>query len=257
MPRSFDPSALFVRWKRDPALVPYKTEAVALDAVARGEKALWQTGFSIAELAGGGAAFTRLLRAAFDRGLAVTFVHRPIASLPWNDQVPEVYVLPLDQTWRISAIDALWQTSAGAWSEAAEAQQSQLLGYTAAQCEAWLASMRHQQAGFGCLTAYMLLDDHHRRTAVSLGKRALAPASELVGRELFSSRDLLRPDAFERVPPARTLARVGLAWELDQQLFVERKPRSVRRCAITPRLAQRVAEGIRTGVQFLSSRGWT
>lgn len=263
MPRTFDPAALFERWRRDPKLVPYKTEAAALDAVARRAKAIWQTGFAIDELAAGSPAFVRLLRAAFERGLAVTFVHRPVPSLPWRDQVPDLYVLPLDQTWRLAAIEALWQTAAaeGGWSLAAEAQHGHLLGYTAAQRAAWRAATDAQQAGFGCLTAYALLDDAQRRATLALGKRALGPAADLVGRELFfpSYRALLRRDAHARVPAGLTLARVGLDWDAARAVFGAaqlRRDRGLGRATITRAHAQRVADGLRTGVQLLGPRGF-
>jgi hypothetical protein len=262
MPRPFDPSVLFERWKQDPTLVPFRTEAAALDAVARRAKGIYQTGVAIGDVAAGSTELVQLLRAAFERGLAVTFVHRPIAALPWDQQVPDVYVLPLDQTWRISAINALWETAAAeGWSFAAEAQHSALLGYTPAQRARWLAHVRARQVGYGCLTVYTLLSPAQRATTQGLGKRALGSVRELVGRELFfhRERELLRTDAFARVPRGQTLARVGIDWKLAARLFGAaelRMPRGLARATVTRGLAQRVADGLATHVQLLTRRGW-
>lgn len=263
MIRKFDPAVLFERWKSDPRLVAYKTQKAVLDAVAARKKAVLLTGFPISYIAEGGAEFIDLLHEAFDRGLAVTLYNRPI-PFPRDRQEPNVYVLPLDQTWRISALNVLRDAAFvdGAWTMAAEAQESQLLGYTSEQRERWLAAFRHRQAAYGCQTMYTLLTDEQRTTVMSLGKRALGPSSELIGRVFFFHRDreALKKNAVKLVPKGLTLARVGFDWRAAERLFgswKKMKRRGLVKATVTKDFAQVAAESFQSNVQLLSSTGWS
>lgn len=262
MARAFDPSVLFEREKRDPRLVAFKSQKDVLDAVASRRKAIWQTGFSMSYVAEGGSEFIDLLEGAFDRGLAVTLTSRSKAILRERHE-PHVYVLPLDQTWRISALEVLREAAYvdGPWTIAAEAQESQLLGYTTKQRTAWLAANRQWQSAFGCKTLYTLLTDEQRTTVVSLGMRALGTSNELIGRTLFfhNTRDALKKNAVKLLPKGLTLARVGLEWKATERLFGSWKTmkRGFVKAVVAKSSAQNVADSFRSNVQLLSPKGWT
>ncbi len=263
MSRTFNSAILFERWKSDPKLVAYKSETAMLDAVQTGKKALLYTGFPISSIADGGEGFIWLLQAAFARGLAVTLFHRA-NGLPPERIEPNIYVLPLDQTWRISAVNALWETALvdGPWTDAAERQLSLLLGYTPKQRASWTAAFKHRQAAYGCLTMYTLLSAAQRETVEAVGKRCFGPASALAGMTFFfhRTREVLKKTAAKLVPKGQTLARVGFAWKASDELFgppKQLKGRGLVKAAISKQFARTATQSLRSNVQFLTSAGWT
>ena len=260
MTRKFDPSVLFERYKPDPA---FKSDKAELDAVQAGTKAMMAISFPLPYIAAGGEEFVGLVRGALDRGLAVTICNEALPTSR-SQPFPCVYVLPLDQTWRISALNAMHETMLvdGPWTLAADAQHSLLLGYTPEQREVWLADVRHRQAAYGCKTVYTLLTEEQRASAVALGKRCLGAASELEGMNLFFHRthELLKPDAGKLVPKDLTLARVGLDWKVVEPLFgswEKLKPQRLVTGTITGKLGRQVTEALRTNVEFLTAGGWS
>lgn len=97
-----------------------------------GKKALWRENWAIAALEEGDPYLGKLVRKAFEHGLAITLVQSPLnrGTKHWES---EVYLLELEQTWRIFALDALKQTTfieQRRWTYAHEAQESLLLGYS-------------------------------------------------------------------------------------------------------------------------------
>lgn len=263
MVRKFDPSVLFEQQKPDPRLEAYKTQSAVLDAVADGRKAVLHTSFPISHIVEGDDEFVDLLHAAFQRGLAVTLYNRSATLLPPHRREPDVYVLPLDQTWRISALNVLKEAALmeGRWTIAAEAQESQLLGYTAEQLKLWLVNIRQRQAAYGCKTVFTLLTEEQRHATMSLGMRALGPSDDLIGRIFFfhKDREALKKNAVKLVPQGLTLARVGLEWKATKNLFGslnDMKRRGLVKATVTKDSALDVAESLCSNVQLLSSRGW-
>lgn len=251
--RAFDPAILFERWRPDPALAAYANDKEELDAVQAGKKAMLLAGFPVDYIAEGGRDFVALLRAAFRRGLAVTLYSR--------GEEPDVYVLPLDQTWRISALNALHETAfvEGRWTLAAEAQVSLLLGYDEAQRDAWLASVRQRQPAYGCLTMYTLLTRAQRARVAAFGHRCFGVATEVEGLELFFHRqhESLKRTAARLVPKGLTLARVGLDWRAAEPIFGSlRRARGLIRTVLTKRTARTLTRSLRSNVQLLTSAGW-
>src|SRR6185436_12900325 len=164
MPRRFDPGRLFeARLDEDRRkTAPYRTLAEELDAVRAGRKAI-----AMFPLARPGAepvddAFLRTLaRAAGARGLGVLV--EPGAVGPGEEGVT-AYALAREQSWRVPAIAALWKATleAGAWSDAAERQLSDLLGYSERERRVWMAQLRHRIAAWGARTVYALVDREQR-----------------------------------------------------------------------------------------------
>ncbi|MCX5746347.1 MAG: hypothetical protein NT062_28045 [Proteobacteria bacterium] len=235
-------ATLFSPRRPDPKLRPYRDEVAALDAVAAGKKAMLFTSYTP------GARFTALVRAATARGLAVT-LHDPDGS------EPNVYVLPLDQTWRIAALDALRETALvdGNWTLASEALESLLLGYTAAQRARWIEAFRARQAAFSCQTVYALLTREQRDAVTALGHRCFGSP---VGLTLFfhTGEYDVRADAAKRIPKGHTLARVGFDWDVVDALFADKS--GIATATITPRTAARAAAAIRSNVQLLTGARW-
>lgn len=240
--RKLDPATLFERY-RAPAS---RGERAELDAVAARGKALMVTGVGDAD------DLARLQREAFARGLAVVLTESAAG--------PDAFVLHLDQAWRLPALAALREAAFegdGAWSLAAEAQASLLLGYTAVERAAWLADRRQRSAGYNCLTVYALLDDAARERAAAVGSRCFGAAQDIAGTRLFfhPGRELVRRDAFARVPGGLVLARAGLAWPAADELFGPRRSwgTGLVEAAIPEGFDQRA---LRTPVELLTRKGW-
>lgn len=260
MAKAFDPAVLFEVWRPDPRLALYPSLDAVLDAVAAKKKAIFAWGAPLSYLTDGGADFAAIVRGAMRRGLAVTIYDHHRETPPRNRAEPAVYVLPLDQTWRIAALDALREATRGhRWSFVAEEHESLLLGYTAAQRKRWIEAYKNDKASFGVNTLYTLLTTEQRRRVLALGRRALGSAEELVGRRLFfhPSR-ALRKSATRLIPKGTTLARVGYEWAATQRLFGSLRARGKKPldAKVTAALAQDVADSIRTNVELLGARGW-
>jgi hypothetical protein len=92
------------------------------------------------------------------------------------------------------------------------------------------------------------------------GKRCLGPASAIAGMKLFFHRTAYqtKKPAVRLVPKGLTLARVGLSWKVSRKLFGHLRdwPRSLVTVKISRRLAVAVNAGLRSNVQFLTTRGW-
>ncbi|MGE5182917.1 MAG: hypothetical protein ACM31C_12675 [Acidobacteriota bacterium] len=263
MRRKFDAATLFEKHRHDPKLVPYKTLKSVLDAVRSKKKALYFTGFPISCFGSGDPDFGELVHMAVERDLAV-LIHNHRNSFPLERQEPDVFVLPLDQAWRVSALAALNETAFEGerrWSAAAEAQRSHLLGYTAKQRADWLASHRERRPVSGCNTIYTLLTKDQRQTVLDVGKRCFGSADSLDGMHFFFHRqhEYVKRNAASLVPKGLTLARVGLAWKVTWTLFghfKEWKPRGLVSATISKKLAPTVTAGFESNVQFLTRRGW-
>jgi hypothetical protein len=176
----------------------------------------------------------------------------------------EIYFLELDQTWRISALHSLRRDgiSGRGGTFAAENQETMLLGYTASQRKAWLASMRHQRPVYGGITLYALLNKQQRSLAVSLGNGSFGAPTEIVGREFFIDRSEgdIKENALALLPEGTTLARVGFDWRQVQLLFGrplgKLKRRGIVRATAPKEFAAIANDSLRSKIQFLTKRGW-
>jgi hypothetical protein len=264
MGQKFDPSTLFQPWKRRTDLDPYKTEKNVLDAVRARKKAMLFTGVPISCIASGDDDFGRLLHMAFDRDLAVVIQNHPGTRLPRDRREPDVFVLPLDQAWRVSALNALNATAfvgEGRWSNSAEAQHSVLLGYTKKQRERWIAWQRERQAAWTCLTLYTLLTNAQKRTVQDLGRRCFDPSFADEGIDFFfpAGDGVAKANASKLVPKGLTLARCGLAWKVAFDVFGPLgtwKRRGVTSLTASEDQVRAVNAGLTSAVQFLTSKGW-
>lgn len=262
MTRKFNPATLFAPRKHDPKLAPYKSYEAVLDAVGARKKALWRESFSLRSIEDDSKGFVKLLKMAFERKLAVT-LHN-YHPLPADRLQPNLYVLPLDQVWRISALNALRDTAfidGGRWTLAAEAQESLLLGYTDAQRARWIEAMNHDRPAYGCNTIYTLLNNEQRELVMSVGKRCFGPAAGLEGMTLFFHRqyDDLKKNALRLLPKGTTLARVGLDWKACEALFGSLKTTKPRLASVvlSKMTATSTNAGLRSNVQFLTASGWS
>lgn len=256
MPAKFDPGSLFVRYRHPRALVPARSLSRELARVAARTKAVYFTGYPIACFERGERELGELLRIAARDDLSV--VLRPRTSGECD-----VFVLPIDQSWRVAAHDALLEAaldSGERWSAAAEAHQSLLLGYSKAQRRQWLAYHAQLRAAWGGKTVYALLTVQQRSRVEDVARRCFGPRDTLGDLRLFyhAGRELVRRDAHRQLPRGTTLARVGLTWRAHDALFGRTTPRNraFRSIAITDRRAPIVAGGLMSDVQFLTARGW-
>lgn len=225
MAKRFDPATLFERWRHDPTIHPYRTDAAELAAVRAGAKPMSM--FHV-----------DLEPGARTRGLVV------------ERQGERVYVARPEERWRIPAHVALWETAleAGPWCDQSEALEGYLLGYTRAQRRAWIAHVRQRQAAWGSPTVYTLLDRAQRRRIAALGHRCFGDAGGLA---LFRSDGVLRQDALRRVPAGLTLARVALRRPVLERLFGDR-----RRATVPASLSAALNAALASNVQVLIRSGW-
>jgi hypothetical protein len=244
------------RW--DPKLAPYKTWRAELDALERGRKGMSVFGYPIDEVVRGGREFRKVIEDVLDRDLVIVLSKDELQMLRPEYQHVSVFAARPDQLWRIPAFFAMHETAFagdGAWTAPTEALRSLLLGYTAAQRERWLAWRRQRQAGDSCATVYTLLTRAQRRAISDAGKRYVAD----IGRLTLFARDrddVLRSTAWRLVPRGTTIARVGLAWNVYRRLFKPARRRGVMTAAIPKRLESVFHAGMRSNVQFLTTRGW-
>lgn len=259
--RMVDLAKLFQRVDWAPRLFPYKSWRAELDAVESGRKAMSKTHVFRSDIPAGHE-LRELLADALDRDLFLVFATDEQRNLRHSYEQVTIYVTRADQLWRIPAHRALWQTAfvGGSWSDASEALEGLLLGYTAAERQRWIAARRQRAAADGCGTVYTIVSRDQRRAIDAAGRRYLGDTTRLT---LFVHGDgwQLRPDAPRLVPPGTTLARMGVAWDVYWRLFGRASKRGHRRpgvntAAIPTKLAPAFHAAMRSNVQFLTRRGW-
>src|SRR5262249_19506060 len=158
--------------------------------------------------------------------------------IPVDPDDADLFVLRPDQAWRVPALAALWETTAGRWSDAAEDQQSLLLGYTPDQRAAWHADRSWRHAGPRGIAIYALLAPPDCAALDGFGRRCFADGTSV----FFHPTRVLRRDALSLLPRGKTLARAGL--ELGRLV---RTPGTV-----TPV----INAGLTSHVQLLTRAGW-
>jgi hypothetical protein len=259
--RAFDLASLFDRTRFVDRLAPYSTYAAELDAVASGKKGISRIGWSLRNIADYGKDFAKLLEMAFDRRLVVLLEEYRKHPAPHRE--PRVYILRLDQIWRVPALNALWDTAfvSGSWSFSSEAQESLLLGYTPSQRKAWMAAMRHERPAQGCNVVFTLMTADQRDRVVDLGRRCFGEPSMVDGMKFFFHRDYvaMQKNAFRLVPAGLTLARVGLEWKTSEALFgpwKALKRHGVVTAVASKKLVPRINESLRSNIEFLTRSGW-
>lgn len=262
MVRKFNFAKLFEsKWRFNRELVIYPTRKAHLDGMRSGKKqGLSLFGFSISSMTERGSEYLELLELAFERDLVVVLQNKPIVGLPFERQIPQLFVARPEELWRIPAWIALWETAFtdGQWTNAAEAQCSLLLGYTKKQRATWLADMRQHRARGA---VYALLTPEQKRRVVSLGQRCFGDNKDLESITLLFSRKgtRLRPNALRLLPSNVTLARVALGEEMFRKLFGDQstwKRGSSIEARIPKRLAAEVNRTLTSNVQLLTARGW-
>jgi len=222
---AFDPMTLFEPHVAEPA-----DPADEIEAVANGDK-------PIAMFSGSREELDELVALAFGFGNDLMTILTP-SHLPADPDDADLFVLRPDQAWRVPALAALWETTAGRWSDAAEDQQSLLLGYTTDQRATWHADRSWRHAGPRGIAIYALLASADSRALDVVGRRCFADGT----RVFFHPTDVLRRDALSLVPRGQTLARAGL----ERGLLV-RTPGT-----ITPA----INAGLTSTVQLLTRAGW-
>ncbi|MEO8705461.1 MAG: hypothetical protein ABI867_35850 [Kofleriaceae bacterium] len=239
---SFDPERLF---ERDRVPAGRGSMLSVCDDIAADRRAVLKIPALLGEIESGNATFTEILAAAIDRNLAV--VLRPSRS----GEVA-VYILKLDQMWRVSALETLRETGFvdGRWSDAAQQQELLLLGVPAKARARALAYDREHQAAWTCLTVYTLLSAARRRDVIALGKRCFG--TDIAGMELLAadSGRVLKRTAYSLVPKGFTFARAGLAWSVARPLFDGPRARVVVPADVD------VNAALVSNVQFLTRSGW-
>src|SRR5690606_20618948 len=107
----FHPKILFGPFAWPKNMDPYASDIDVLDAVRDRKKALLFTAFGFSSIKDDNEGLAALLEAAFDRGLSVVIDNHNWAGLPKQRWEPNLYVLHLDQAWRVPALKALRDTA--------------------------------------------------------------------------------------------------------------------------------------------------
>lgn len=176
-----------------------------------------------------------LLTLALESGL-MTIVQP--SHVPVEPDDVDLFVLFADQAWRVPALAALWETTAGRWSEAAEDQQSLLLDYSHEQRADWHAERAWREPAASGISIYALLDHSAVTNLDAVGRRIFADGT----RVFFHPHLVIRRDALDHVPDGKTLARAGLS-----RGVLVRSPGTV-----TPI----VNANLTSNVQLLTRAGW-
>jgi len=129
---TFDPTTLF-----EPHVAQPADATAEIEAVADRRK-------PIAMFSGARSELDDLVETAFEHELMT--ILQP-SRVPADPDDADLFVLHPDQAWRVPALAALWDTTRGQWTDAAEDQQSLLLGYSAEERTAWLADRSWRHAG--------------------------------------------------------------------------------------------------------------
>jgi hypothetical protein len=219
----FDPTTLF-----EPHVAPAADPSAEIEAVADRNK-------PIAMFSGARSELDDLVDVAFEHELTTMMQPSRIPAAP--DDV-DLFVLHPDQAWRVPALAALWDTSRGRWTDAAEDQQSLLLGYSADERTAWQAERSWRHAGPRGITIYAVLSAAQSRALDAVGRRCFPLGTPV----FFHPTRVIRRDALGLIPRGKTLARAGLEVGLLRRTFA----------TITPV----INAGLTSNVQLLSRAGW-
>ena len=237
MNKPFDPRVLF-----EPAhdRSTYDSDASELDAVRRRKKAISMFVWSREDLAT--REFKRFTDLVLDRELAMVLE-------PGEEHDLYCFVLYRDQAWRISALRALWQTAAelGAWTDTAEAQMGELLGYSARERRRWLAEQHWRQPAWGCSTVY------------ALATRDMGPRGLGVETMFFAHADhhVMKRNAASLAPDGTVIVRVGLEPRFARGFHGAKPRHRIVSGTIPARRMKRFHAAMRSSVQVLGPKGWS
>ena len=220
---TFDPTTLF-----EPHVAQPADATAEIEAVADRRK-------PIAMFSGARSELDDLVETAFEHELMT--ILQP-SRVPADPDDADLFVLHPDQAWRVPALAALWDTTRGQWTDAAEDQQSLLLGYSAEERTAWLADRSWRHAGPRGITIYAVLSAAQSRALDAVGRRCL-PLDTPV---FFHPTHVIRRDAMRLIPRTKRLARAGLEVGLLRRTFA----------TITPV----INAGLTSNVQLLTRAGW-
>jgi len=197
---AFDPKTLFESHEpseHDDSDADEPDPEAEIAKVAAGDKA-------IAMFSGARAELDELVTLALESG--VMTILQP-SHVPVEPDDADLFVLHAEQAWRVPALAALWETTAGRWSEAAEDQQSVLLDYTEEQRADWHAERAWREPATAGIAIYALLDAAEVAALDAVGRRIFADGT----RVFFHPHLAIRRDAIDHVPRGKTLARAGLS----------------------------------------------
>jgi hypothetical protein len=258
MARRFHPRVLFEKWRPDPRRrVPYPTFTSELDAIRDGRKPMSLFSASLESMLSDES--LELYRHAFARGLVVVWQRERTESAALDRQTATAFVARPEELWRIPAYLAMWQAAdeTGGWSDAAEAQQGLLLGYSSHQRAAWRELLRNEYAGWGGQTIYAVLDRDGRRAVEATGRRCFGAAITGVSVHVgFGLR--LKQRAWRLVPDGLSLARAVIAHDGFRAVFGDPRKMTagVASATITRKLAPRANAALRSNVELLTRSGW-
>nr|HEX4314497.1 hypothetical protein [Kofleriaceae bacterium] len=245
MPRAFDLAKLLDNrpiWHGQPT--PYRTWPAELAAIAARRKGCayftWGADYVTTR------EFRELVAEVRAHGLAL------VVDPDTRGSGYRVFVCHATESWRVPAMRALDEAMRDyGWSEAVEAARSAIIGYTTAQIRDWMAWIRRYDLGLG-LTVYTVFDRARERASRRLGRRCLGDPASLVGTSLLVGHSPLKARAHARVPRGHRLARFALDSRWASDLFGRRPS-----ITVTPAIAARINDAIRSDIQFLTARGWT
>lgn len=247
----WNPETLFETSLRplDPSLRIYRSDEAALDAVAAGRKPIWYVPAIRSELG-------EWQGLASARGLACTVIDEPSVARAREPQPVSVFVARPEELWRVPALQTLWKAAAstGAWSDAAEEQMGDLLGYTPKQRARWIAMQRHASPAWGSKTLYAVVDRRALQRIEAVGRRCLGKISEIVDLPVLVHPYLPRADARTRLPRDHTLVRAGL--HRDAVRVFGRLSGGLTTHVLTARTAAIVSANLTSNVQLLTGTGW-
>lgn len=245
MARLFDLAKLFDKrpiWHGQPT--PYRTWKTELAAIAARRK--------------GSAYFTwsadYLRTREVHELVAEVHAHGLALVLDADSRAPgafRVFVLHASETWRVPAMRALDEAMRYGWSEAVEAARSAIIGYTPAQIRDWMTWVRQRDAGAG-VTIYALVDRDRERAIRRLGRRCLGEPGSIAGMTLVVAETAVNPRAHALVPRDHRFARFAVDGRWAMRVLFQRRLT----VTVTPAVAKRINDFIRSDIQFLGARGW-
>lgn len=202
----------------------YRSAMEEIAALQRGEKPISAFSFPRAAIEGGAADYADLAQAVLDSGMALT-LRRDRSSVPQHEQV-YVFAHREGEAWRVAAWLAMREILGRyAWSDALEALESAILGYTEEQTVQWTAYQRARRLGWVGRTVYILMTSDQCQRIVNHGSRSFP--NEMSSSETltwFASRSSrpIASDAATKCPPGHSLARVAISRDAFKSLFGHR-----------------------------------
>ena len=232
-------------------------------AVQRGEKPICKYSFPRSAVEDNDLDYLAIAQRTLDAGLTLTLRLNPFSAPPPHEDV-YVFAHREGEAWRVSA----WLATATVvreylpWSDALEALESALLGYSEEQIAQWIAYHRARQLGWEGRTIYVLMTREQGQRIVDHGSRSFPDgmtADEVLLCFVSRNRRPMRRDATEQCGRGHALARIAIATESYTTMFsslLQATDAEVVSVEIPASRAVSINRVLESKIEFLSADGW-